>query len=117
MSLLYGAALLVSISGMAVLDQRFRLVMFAGRAQARRGAAVVAIGVGFFVLWDLVGIGLGVFFRGTTRYLSGVLVAPEFPVEELGFLTLLSYLTLLVYLAAARWLAVRARASRDGESA
>ena len=115
MSLLYGAALLVSIGGMAVLDRRFRLVMFAGRAHARRGLAVVAIGVGFFVLWDLVGIGLGVFFRGTTRYLSGVLVAPELPVEELGFLTLLCYLTLLAYVAAGRGWLGRANANRaDG---
>lgn len=103
MSLAYAGALLVSLAGLAVLDLRLRLVLFAGRDEARRGAAVLAIGVGFFVLWDLVGIGLGVFFRGATRYLSGVLVAPELPVEELGFLTLLCYLTLLVYVASARW--------------
>lgn len=103
MSLAYGAALLVSLSGLAVLDRRFRLVLFTGRAGARRGAMTIAMGVAFFVVWDLVGIGLGVFFRGATRYLSGVLVGPELPVEELGFLTLLGYLTLLTYVAAARW--------------
>ena len=103
MSLAYAGALLLSIAGLAVLDRRARILLFAGRTEAVRGAAVIAVGVTFFVLWDLVGIGLGVFFRGTTRYLSGLLVAPELPLEELGFLTLLSYLTLLVYLAAARW--------------
>jgi lycopene cyclase domain-containing protein len=102
-SLAYAGALLVSILGLAVLDLRFRLVLFAGRPSALRGAATIAVGVVFFVLWDLVGIALGVFFRGATRYLSGVLVAPELPVEELGFLTLLCYLTLLAYVAAARW--------------
>ncbi|WP_372595179.1 lycopene cyclase domain-containing protein [Actinotalea sp.] len=114
MSLLYGAALLVSLGGLTVIDRRFRLVLFTGRDGARRGAATVAVGVGFFVLWDLVGIGLGVFFRGTTRYLSGVLVAPELPVEELGFLTLLSYLTLLAYVAAARWWLGRSASHRAG---
>jgi len=102
-SLAYAGALLVSIAGLAVLDRRFGLVLFSGPGAARRGAAAIAVGVAFFVLWDLVGIGLGVFFRGATRYLSGVLVAPELPVEELGFLTLLSYLTLLAYVASARW--------------
>ncbi len=116
MSLLYAAALLVSIAGLVTLDRRFRLVLFAGPANARRGAVVVAVGVAFFVLWDLVGIGLGVFFRGATRYLSGVVVAPELPVEELGFLTLLCYLTLLVYVAAARWWLTR-RAPGTGSTA
>ena len=109
MSLAYAGALLFSIAGLAVLDLRLRLVLFAGGSGARRGAAAIAIGVGFFVLWDLVGIGLGVFFRGATPYLSGVLLAPELPVEELGFLTLLCYLALLAYVAAARWWLGRAR--------
>lgn len=105
MSLAYGAALLISIAGMVTLDQRFRLLLFADRWW--RGAAVLAAGVAFFIVWDLVGIGLGIFFRGQTSYMSGVLVAPELPVEELGFLTLLSYLTMNLYLGAARVLAAR----------
>ncbi len=116
MSLAYAGALLVSIAGLAVLDRRARLLFFAGRAEALRAAAVIAVGVAFFVLWDLVGIGLGVFFRGSTRYLSGELVAPELPVEELGFLTLLCYLTLLGYVAAARWWLGRAAAREDGRA-
>ena len=105
MSLAYGAALLVSIAGMVTLDHRFRLLLFADRWW--RGALVLVAGVGFFVVWDLVGIGLGIFFRGRTPYMSGLVVAPELPVEELAFLTLLSYLTMNLYLAAARLLAAR----------
>lgn len=106
MSLAYGAALLVSLAGMLALDLRHRLLLAGGTL---RGAAVLAAGVAFFVAWDLVGIGAGVFFRGQTPYLSGLLVAPELPVEELLFLTFLCYLTMNLYLASARWLVVRGR--------
>ncbi|HWS57307.1 MAG TPA: lycopene cyclase domain-containing protein [Actinotalea sp.] len=101
MTLAYGVVLLVSIASMVLLDRRFRLVLFADRW---RGGLVLAAGVGFFVVWDLVGIGLGIFFRGQTPYMSGLLVAPELPVEELGFLTFLCYLTMNLYIAWARWL-------------
>ena len=50
-----------------------------------------------FLVWDLLGIGLGVFFRGQTRYMTGLQLAPELPVEELGFLALLCYLTMVVF--------------------
>ena len=91
MSLLYAAALLVSIGGMAVLDHRFRLFFF---ADPRRAAVVLAVGVAFFLAWDLAGIALGVFFRGQTPYMTGLLLAPELPVEEVLFLVLLCYLTM-----------------------
>lgn len=94
MSLLYAAALLVSISGMAVLDHRFRLFFF---ADPRRAAVVLTVGVAFFLAWDLAGIALGVFFRGQTPYMTGLLLAPELPVEEVLFLVLLCYLTMDVY--------------------
>ncbi len=99
MSLAYAAALLVSIGGMAVLDHRFRLFFF---ADARRAAVVLVAGVAFLTVWDLVGVGLGIFFRGSTPFMTGLLLAPEFPVEELGFLTLLCYLTMNLYAAFAR---------------
>ena len=93
MSFLYAAALAVSITGMVVLDHRFRLVFW---ADARRAAVVLGAGVVTFLVWDLLGIGLGVFFRGQTQYMTGLQLAPELPVEELGFLILLCYLTMVV---------------------
>lgn len=99
MSVVYAAALLVSIAGMAVLDHRFRL-FFA--AAPRRAAVVLAAGVVFFLLWDVAGIALGVFFRGQTPYMTGWLLAPELPVEELLFLVLLCYLTMNLYGALGR---------------
>ena len=100
MSLLYGACLLVSIAGMAVLDHRFRLFFF---DEARRATAVLVLGVAFFSVWDLIGIAEGLFMRGDTTAMTGLLVAPEMPVEELGFLTLLCYLTMNLYAALRRW--------------
>ena len=62
----------------------------------------IAIAVVLFLLWDLAGIALGIFFRGDAPHLSGLLLAPELPLEELFFLILLSYNALLVYLGFAR---------------
>ncbi len=63
MSLLYLATLFVSAACAVVVDLRFRL--FFGR-DARRAAAVLTIGVAFFAVWDLLGIGFGVGFVMTT---------------------------------------------------
>ncbi|GLK16287.1 lycopene cyclase domain-containing protein [Herbiconiux flava] len=94
MGILYLAALLVSLTGMVVLDRRFGLFFF---DRPRRAAIVLVAGVLFFVVWDLFGIGLGIFFRGETSFMTGLQVAPELPVEELFFLTLLCYLTMNVF--------------------
>ncbi|RWZ68215.1 lycopene cyclase domain-containing protein [Labedella populi] len=99
MSFVYLAALLVSITGMVVLDRRFRLFFW---ANARRAAIVLVSGVVLFIVWDLFGIGLGIFFRGQTPFMTGVLVAPEVPVEEIFFLVLLCYLSMNVFGAASR---------------
>ncbi|RWZ53000.1 lycopene cyclase domain-containing protein [Labedella phragmitis] len=99
MSLVYLAALLVSITGMVVLDRRFGLFFW---SDARRAAVVLAAGVVVFLVWDLFGIGLGIFFRGQTPFMTGVLVAPEVPVEEIFFLVLLCYLSMNVFGAVSR---------------
>ncbi len=91
MGILYLAALLVALTGMLVLDRRFRLFFW---QDARRAAVVLLAGILFFVAWDLVGIGAGVFFRGETVFMTGLQVAPELPFEELFFLALLCYLTM-----------------------
>jgi lycopene cyclase domain-containing protein len=94
MGLVYLAALLVSLTGMVVLDRRFRLFFWEAPVRA---AIVLAAGVAFFVTWDLFGIGLGIFFRGETAFMTGLQVAPELPVEELFFLALLCYVTMNLY--------------------
>lgn len=95
----YLVGLLVSLAGLGLLDWRYRVALF---ADVRRTLATVGIGVAMFLVWDLAGVGLGIFFRGDSRYLTGVQVAPEVPLEEVFFLTLLVYQTLLLWLALSR---------------
>lgn len=94
MILLYLLALLVALSGMVVLDRRFGLFFW---RDARRAAIVLVAGVVFFLAWDLAGVGGGIFFRGETAFMTGLQIAPEVPLEEVFFLTLLCYLTMNVY--------------------
>lgn len=109
MSFFYLAALAISITGMIVLDRRFTLFFW---RDGRRATVVLAIGVLFFVVWDLFGISAGVFFRGQTEFMTGVLLATELPLEEIFFLVLLCYLTMNVYGAAVRIIEKRREAQR-----
>lgn len=104
MGVLYLLALLVSLTGMVVLDRRFRLFFW---ADARRAAIILPVGIVFFLVWDLFGIGLGIFFRGETAFMTGLQVAHELPVEEVFFLALLGYVTMNVFGAARRILGAR----------
>jgi lycopene cyclase domain-containing protein len=97
----YLAALAVSITGMVLLDRRFGLFFW---RDARRAAIVLPLGVAFFLVWDLGGILLGIFFRGQTEFMTGLLIGPELPIEEVFFLTLLCYNTMNAYTAAGDWL-------------
>lgn len=99
MSLVYLAVLLVSAGGVLLLDARYRL--FCWRSPAR-AAAVLAIGTAFFLAWDLAGIGLGVFYHGSGNYMTGLMLAPELPLEELVFLLFLCELTMVLVLGAQR---------------
>lgn len=83
---------IVSFAGIAVIDHRGRLAAF--RAPAATGLAVTAA-VALFLTWDVLGVRSGVFFRGQTDFMTGLLIAPEIPVEEVVFLAFLSYLALV----------------------
>ncbi len=100
LSALYLVGLLVGLAGMVTLDLRYRLFF---RHSPLRAAAVLVLGVGFFLVWDAAGVGLGIFFRGDLSLLTGVQLAPEIPLEELLFLMLLCYLTMNVYGFVSRW--------------
>lgn len=101
MKLAYLAAILFSTFGMGVLDKRFALALF---HDARRTIITIAIGVAVFIVWDVLGIAMGIFFSGSSPYTTGLYLTPEFPVEELFFLTFLCYFTLITYrLLERRW--------------
>ncbi len=100
MSGLYLGGLLFALLGMVVLDLRFRLFFWRSPVRA---AVVLVLGIAFFLAWDAAGVGLGIFFRGNLELLTGVQLAPEIPLEELFFLTLLCYLTMNAYGFVGRW--------------
>jgi lycopene cyclase domain-containing protein len=109
---LYLACLLVSFAGLLGFDHRFKLAFF---ADWRRAAISVGAGVAFFLSWDAFGIVLGIFFRGETPYLSGLLLAPELPIEEFFFLVVLCLTTLEVFIALTRLILKRIPSKRGTE--
>lgn len=96
----YLVALVVSLTGLGLLDYTHKLALFAGKIW--QTLVTVAVGVVFFLLWDVAGIAAGVFFRGPGPYQTGILIGLELPLEEVFFLTLLCYVILLSYLAVER---------------
>lgn len=109
MSWLYLVGLLVALAGMVALDWRNRLFFW---AHGPRATIELVVGVLFLLAWDFAGIGLGVFFRGPSPFVTGFVVAPEVPVEEVFFLTLLCYLTMNLFEGTGRlfeWFQRRAR--------
>lgn len=122
MSWAYAGALCFSLLGMAILD--FRHGLFWGAALRSKSAGVWArtAGVHFgvwavFLLWDLLGIGLDVFFRGDSPYMTGINLAPHLPMEELLFLFFLVWLTINVFVGAAKlaeWRAERGAGRQAG---
>lgn len=100
MGLIYLGALLFSLGGSMLLDWRFRLTFW---RDARKATWTMILGIAFFIVWDLFGIALGIFFRGVTDLMTGILLAPELPLEEVFFLALLCYTTLNVLGAVAVW--------------
>jgi lycopene cyclase domain-containing protein len=105
MAVIYLLSLMVSLACMVLLDRRFRLVLW--RAP-RAGAMVLAVGLGFFLAWDLVAIASRHYAAGTSGAMTGIMLAPELPVEEILFILFLSYLTLVL-----RGLLVLALGGRD----
>ena len=91
MSLAYLGVLVVLLGCMVLLDARLRLFFW---RDALAATVVMACGVGALIVADLVGIGLGIFARAPTRAMTGVVLAPELPIEEPVFLAFLVYVTM-----------------------
>lgn len=94
MEWLYLAGLVFAISCLTLVDWKYKLTWF---YQAKRTAVTLGAAIGMFIVWDVLGIQLGIFFHGGSPYALPFRIAPEFPIEELFFLYLLTYVALLVY--------------------
>ncbi|SER97380.1 lycopene cyclase domain-containing protein [Propionibacterium cyclohexanicum] len=112
MSVLYLVALSSALCAMLALDARYRLFFW---RDPRAASIVTAAGLAFFLAWDAAGIALGIFARGDAEIATGVVLAPELPLEEPLFLVFLVVCTMVVHNGAERLLeARRARADRRG---
>jgi len=96
----YLFALIISIGGLLLIDRRLKLAFWHDK---RRTALTLGIGILVFIMWDIVGIKLGIFFKGAGEYMLPFQIAPEFPIEELFFLFLLCYVTLLLFRGLGQW--------------
>jgi lycopene cyclase domain-containing protein len=95
----YLSGLIFSLVGLGLLDWRFRTAFTVNKKAA---AFAILIPTIFFILWDVAGIAMGIFFRGDTSHLTGIVLAPEFPIEELFFLLLLNYTALTLFTTVTR---------------
>lgn len=114
MGVVYLAALLLSLGCMLLLDWRFRLFFWRDAVSA---TVVTAVGLAFFLVWDVAGIANGIFFRGDAAIATGLILAPELPLEEPVFLLFLVVCTMVLYTGAVRMLSrrrSRRRAREDG---
>lgn len=96
----YLVALVVSISCLLLIDYRWKLAFW---HDARRTALTIGCAMAIFIVWDIIGISLGIFFHGGSHFALPFVIAPEFPIEELFFLFLLTFVTLLLYRGVQRW--------------
>lgn len=100
MEWVYLGSLLFSIAGLMTLDWRHKLAFW---HDARRTSMTLVFAIMIFVLWDAVGIWFGIFHHGNSPYTLPYRIVPEFPIEELFFLFLLTYVTLILYRGLGKW--------------
>lgn len=109
MGFVYLALLLLTLGCMLLLDRRFRLFFWRDAVSA---SVVTVVGLAFFLVWDVAGIAGGIFFRGEAAVATGIVLAPELPIEEPVFLLFLVVCTMVVYTGAVRILStIRGRSA------
>ncbi len=103
----YLCCLVFSLTGLFYLDYKKQLAWF---WNARKTAASLAIGLVFFLTWDISGIVLNV-FSTNQAWVSGLyVVTPNLPIEEFFFLNLLCYQTVLLW----RWRMIKCEKKSTG---
>lgn len=103
-SLVYLTTLMVLICCMLLLDRRFRLFFWHDPVAA---SIVTTVGVAFLLAWDMAGIRFGIFLRGPGDIATGIVLAPELPLEEPVFVVFLVLVTMVLYTGCARILSAR----------
>lgn len=94
MQFIYLVSLIVISICLVLVDKRFTLAFF---HNVKQTAMTLALSLWLFIVWDLFGIRLGIFFHGDAQITLPFRIVPEFPIEELFFLFVLTYSALLLY--------------------
>ena len=92
---MYGSYLVILILSLVWLYLLDRTHKLAFTADPKRALLSMVPAFVVFLIWDIAGIALGIFFRGNNTLLTGIQIFPEFPLEEIFFLMLLCYSTLI----------------------
>lgn len=93
----YLLVLMALLGCMALLDARFRLFFWARPLAA---VLVTALGLGYFLSWDLFAIAAGIFLHRESPLMTGIMLGPELPLEEPVFLLFLVYQTMILFTGA-----------------
>jgi lycopene cyclase domain-containing protein len=105
----YLTCLLAGSACLAALDCRFRLFFWRAPLAA---VVVLVVGVAVFLAWDAAGIAAGIFEHGASPLATGVMLAPELPLEEPVFLAFFCYTAGMLFAGAER--IARRRPARTG---
>ena len=95
----YLICLLAGSACLAALDRRFRLFFW---RTPRAAVVILMAGTAVFLAWDAAGIAAGIFEHGASPLATGVMFAPELPLEEPVFLAFFCYTAVMLFAAAER---------------
>jgi hypothetical protein len=83
----YAIGLMLAFAAMGYIDWRWRVALF---RDPRRSVTVVVLTAALLIVFDVVGLALGV-YRAGDRVVGLVFGSPDFPVEELFLLLFFGY--------------------------
>ncbi|MDN6168620.1 MAG: lycopene cyclase domain-containing protein [Arthrobacter sp.] len=102
----YLLILLFLLGCMTLLDARFGLFFW---SRPWKAALVLALGIVYFLSWDLWAIAAGIFLHRDSPLMTGIMLADQLPLEEPVFLLFLSYQTMIAFTGCILWLRHLAR--------
>ena len=89
-SWLYLAVLLFSLTGMTLIDYRYKICLF---ASPKKWVAALVASIVVFMAIDYLAIALGIFIAGDSEFATGIFLPGQMPMEEPLFLLLLAYVS------------------------
>jgi len=94
MSVIYLISIIVTIISLGLIDWRYRLCFF--KKPKATSIAILAV-MAILLIWDFIGIDAGIFFSGQSEFMTGIYIARDVPIEELGLLFVIAYIPLIVH--------------------